>query len=173
MASSLTHCASLAAAVMLLCCVGAAAQPPQPVRLAVFDIELDDYRDRASSAEQPGDAYHLLLATEALKRALNQSGQYQVVNTQPTNGVTRHFQALRDCKGCEAEVASRMGADRSLLVFVTRVSMTDYVMSYQMRDASDGRALASGSTDLRMGANYSWSRGAAWLANHKLMIQPD
>ena len=51
-------------------CSTAHAEAPQPLRIAVFDVELDDYRDRASSPEQPGDLYNLLLATEALKRSL-------------------------------------------------------------------------------------------------------
>lgn len=172
MPDSLVRLAMVAAILLAPVCTGARADTRLPFTVAVFDVELDDYRDRASSPEQPGDRYNLLLATEALKRGLASGEKYLVVNPQPTNWVASSFQGLRLCNGCEAEIAKKLGADRSLLVVVTRVSMTDYVMSYQLRETRDGKLVASGSSDLRMGANYSWSRGAAWLASAKIASAP-
>ena len=141
-------------------------EPPPQLKIVVFDFELDDFRDSASSPQQQGDGYNLLLATEALKRELTTGGKYTVLNAHPTTWLANSFPELHLCNGCEAEVARKFGADRSLLVVVTRVSMTDYVMSYQIRDAQSGNVVSSGTSDLRMGANYSWARGATWLARN-------
>jgi hypothetical protein len=77
--------------------------------------------------------------------------------------------ALRECGGCEASIAGRFGADQSLLLVVTRVSMTDYAMTFTVRDAHSGSVISKETTDLRMGANDSWGRGAAWLVKNKLL----
>ena len=37
------------------------------------------------------------------------------------------------------------------------------------RDARTGALVSVQQTDLRIGANYSWSRGAAWLVKNRLL----
>lgn len=76
---------------------------------------------------------------------------------------------LRDCDGCETAIAGKAGADWSLLGIVTRISRTDYAVTFKLRDARTGALIAVEQTDLRMGANYSWNRGAAWLIRNRLL----
>jgi Protein of unknown function (DUF2380) len=40
---------------------------------------------------------------------------------------------------------------------------------FQIRDAQIGAVISNKQFDLRMGANYSWSRGAAWLIKNRLL----
>jgi hypothetical protein len=42
-------------------------------------------------------------------------------------------------------------------------------MRYQIRDASTGTVLSSADSGLRMGADYSWSRGAVRLIKDRLL----
>jgi Protein of unknown function (DUF2380) len=41
------------------------------------------------------------------------------------------------------------------------------------RDAQNGAVIFNKQTDLRMGANYSWSRGATWLIKNRLLNGQD
>jgi hypothetical protein len=76
---------------------------------------------------------------------------------------------LRNCDGCDAGIALKLGADQSLVGIVTRISMTDYAVTFKLRDARTGALVAVEQTDLRMGANHSWNRGAAWLIKNRLL----
>ncbi len=144
------------------------ATPPHPIKLAVFDMELEDFSAGAASiGARPEDAAQLHLATKEVRRLLSQSGRYVLVDVGGAD-VTAAA-ALRNCNGCDAPIASKLGAEQSFVASVTRVSMTEYTMQFQIRDADTGAVVSSGATDLRIGANYSWSRGAAWLIKNRLL----
>jgi hypothetical protein len=58
---------------------------------------------------------------------------------------------------------------------VTRISRTEYTVRFQIRDARTGALIFNKQTDLRMGADYSWNPGAAWLIKNRLLdsqVQP-
>jgi hypothetical protein len=76
---------------------------------------------------------------------------------------------LRDCGGCEAAIAQKLGADQSLIGVVRRVSRTEYTIGFQVRDARSGAVLARGDSGLRLGADYSWKRGAVRLVSERLI----
>ena len=62
-----------------------------------------------------------------------------------------------------------LGADQSLVGIVTRITRTDYAVTFKIRDARTGAPIDVEQTDLRIGANYSWNRGAAWLIKNRLL----
>jgi hypothetical protein len=76
---------------------------------------------------------------------------------------------LHDCDGCEAKIAAGLNADRSMIGIVTRISRTDYAVTYKIRDAQSGALVDVEQTDLRAGANSAWSRGARWLIQRRLL----
>ena len=47
--------------------------------------------------------------------------------------------------------------------------MTGYVVQLQVSDAQSGEAVSKYSTGLRMGANYSWSRGVRSLMKNAML----
>jgi hypothetical protein len=59
-------------------------------------------------------------------------------------------------------------ADRSFVGVVTRISRTEYTVRFQIRDAHTGALVIARLSDLRIGADYSWNRGAAALINSLL-----
>ncbi|MGH6868286.1 MAG: DUF2380 domain-containing protein, partial [Methylocella sp.] len=67
----------------------------------------------------------------------------------------------------------KLGADQSLIGIVTRISRMEYTVRFQIRDARDGAVIFNKQTDLRMGANYSWDRGVAWLIKNRLLNSQD
>jgi hypothetical protein len=144
--------------------------PIAPVRLAVFDFELEDFSGGAGIIpESDDDREQLRLATETVRRLLVESGRYSLVDVSHAGAPDVAARSLHKCNGCDAAIARKLGADQSLLGIVNRVSRMEYGVTFQLRDARTGKLLSVERTDLRMGANYSWNRGAEWLIKNRLL----
>jgi hypothetical protein len=167
--------AACAAALLwggVLAAFGANADP-SPIRIAVFDFELDDFSAGAGIAgDSSADAMQLDRATSEARRLIAQSGRYALVDVSSAEGEAVNGRYLRQCNGCEAAIALRLGADQAFVGVVTRISRTEYTVRFQIRDAHTGALVLARQSDLRMGADYSWNRGAAWLINNRLLNNP-
>ena len=142
------------------------------VRLALFPFELEDFS--AAAAYIPPDDIdreQLRLSTEEARRLIAQSGRYQLVDVGAVNDEAAKAGKLHDCDGCEARIAAGLNADQSMIGIVTRISRTDYAVTYKIRDAKSGAIVDVEQTDLRAGANSAWSRGARWLIQRRLLEQ--
>lgn len=146
--------------------VMAALGTPAPVALAVFEFELEDTTAAPAGASATSDASYLAEVTASVRESLGQSGRYRIVDV---GGEAAKARALRDCNGCEAAIAQKLGADQSLIGVVRRVSRTEYTLGFQVRDARTGAVLARGDSGLRLGADYSWKRGAVRLVSDRLI----
>ncbi|WP_448044090.1 DUF2380 domain-containing protein [Bradyrhizobium liaoningense] len=146
--------------------VMAALATPAPIALAVFDFELEDMTAASVGASAASDASYLAEVTGGVREVLGQSGRYRLVDV---GGDAGKAGALRDCGGCEVSIAQKLGADQSLIGVVRRVSRTEYTLGFQLRDARTGTVLARGDSGLRMGADYSWKRGAVRLVSDRLI----
>jgi len=141
-----------------------------PVRLAVFPFELEDVS--AGGGIIPPDEIdreQLRLSTEEVRRLIAASGRYQLVDVGAVSERTATAGNLRNCEGCEAKIAAALDADQSMIGIVTRISRTEYAVTYKVRDIRSGALVGTGQTDLRMGANVAWSRGARWLIQNRLL----
>jgi Protein of unknown function (DUF2380) len=145
---------------------GAAA----PVKVAVFDFELEDFSGGAGIIpESDQDREQLRLATETVRRLLTESGRYSLVDVSHVDAPDATAHSLHKCGGCDAAIARKLGADQSLVGIVTRITRTDCAVTFKLRDARTGAPIDVEQTDLRIGANYSWDRGAAWLIKNRLL----
>jgi hypothetical protein len=143
---------------------------PSPVKMAVFPFELEDFS--AAAAYVPPDDIdreQLRLSTEEARRLIAASGRYQLVDVSAVNDPAAKAGKLRDCDGCEARIAAGVDADQSMIGIVTRITRMEYAVTYKIRDARSGAIVAVEQTDLRMGANVAWSRGARWLIENRLL----
>lgn len=147
----------------------AALAQPAPVALAVFDFELEDMTAAVGGTLAASDASYLAEVTGGVRDVLGQSGRYRIVDVGSASGEAAKAGALRDCGGCEAAIAQKLSADQSLIGVVRRVSRTEYTLGFQVRDASTGAVLARGDSGLRLGADYSWKRGAVRLVSDRLI----
>jgi hypothetical protein len=145
---------------------------PAPIRLAVFDFELDD-ASAGASLTSAADAAQLGMVTSEVRRLIGESRRFRLVDvsTADAEPVTRH--ALLQCDGCDAAVALRLNAEQSLVGIVTRISRMEYLVAYRIRDATTGAVIATEQTGLRMGADTSWTRGAAALIKDRLLKDQD
>jgi hypothetical protein len=149
--------------------VMAALGTPAPIALTVFEFELDDNTAAPAAGLAAADASYLAEVTGSVRDALGQSGRYRLVDVGSANEEAVKARALRDCGGCEAAIAQRLGADQSLIGVVRRVSRTEYTLGFQVRDAKTGAVLARGDSGLRLGADYSWKRGAVRLVSDRMI----
>jgi len=117
------------------------------IQLAVSDFELQDGSAGAAIAgDAQADNESMKAVNAAVRQEIEKSGRYRIVDN--------------------------ARAEQSLAGVVRRITRTEYVVGFQLRDARTGALLASRQTDLRMGANYSWSRGAASLIRNELVETP-
>ena len=147
------------------------AAPPS-IKMAVFSFELEDFS--AAAAYVPPDDIdreQLRLSTEEARRLIAASGRYQLVDVGAVNNEAAKAGKLRDCDGCDARIAAGLDADQSMIGIVTRITRMEYAVTYKVRDARSGATIAVAQTDLRMGANVAWSRGARWLIENRLLVQ--
>ncbi|MDQ0469049.1 DUF3280 domain-containing protein [Labrys wisconsinensis] len=169
---------SLLAGVGALCAAllasgaGDAGSRP-PIKLAVFDFELDDFTAGGPIAgESPAETARLQLVTRQARRQLTESGLFQLVdvsNAQDKN-VRDHW--LRKCNGCDADIALKLGADMSFVGMFRKVSVMEQYLEFRIRDARTGQLLKIAQTDLRGETDESWSRALAWLIKARL-IEPE
>ncbi|WP_298372840.1 DUF3280 domain-containing protein [uncultured Bradyrhizobium sp.] len=139
------------------------------IGLAVFEFELEDNSAAPSSGLAGSDAATLADVTRGVRDRLAQSGRYRLVDTAGATAELVKARALRDCDGCEAAIAQQLGADQSLIGVIRRVSRTEYTVGFQVRDARSGAVVSRGDSGLRMGADYSWTRGAVHLVGDRLL----
>ena len=156
------------AAMAMLAAASATAQPSKDI--VVFDFEMMD--SSAGAGIIPADdldAKYLAEATEVAKTYLQAQGAYKIVDTKPASAEIAKAGTLLNCNGCEAKIASKLGGELAMTGIVNRISRTEYEMLIKVVDAGSGAGVAAGYTGLRMGANYSWPRGAKWLMERRVM----
>jgi hypothetical protein len=160
---------SLAAVALLAGVHGAvAAEPLKDV--VVFDFEMMD--SSAGAGIIPPDEHdtrYLAESTQVAKDYLISAGTYQIVDAKPAAAELAKAGELRRCDGCEAAIASKLGGELAVTGIVNRISRTEYEMLIKVVDARTGAPVALGYSGLRMGANYSWPRGAKWLMERRVL----
>jgi uncharacterized protein DUF2380 len=146
------------------------AQPlAAPIKIAVFDFELEDRSAAGDTSASPVETKYLAQATEEAKRALAASGRYTTVDTAGADLSAAQGHGLRNCRGCDAAIAGKLGADQDMVGVVTKISMTEYIVTVQVSDVRNGADVKSFTTGLRIGADYSWARGVAWVMKNRVL----
>jgi len=172
------RCAFGARAVLCCCALlsaGAAsdrATAGEPTKLAVYKFELNDF-SAAGGIIPPDakDAAYLAQATEEAKRLLSQSGRYTVVDTAGAEDEAVKAGKMSSCDTCVGPITKKLGADEGVIGTITRISRTEYTLLIQFFDAGSGKLVSRYFTGLRMGANYSWPRGVAWLMKRRILAK--
>lgn len=174
-----TACRVILAASVIGCWIGCAgglgvsvaSAAPTKIKIAVFPFELEDFSAAQQEGTSPVETAYLGKSTKEAKQLLAQSGRYSVIDTSGADMGPTHGQALRNCKGCEAAIATKLGADQVLIGEITKISMTEYVVNIQVSDAPSGKIISRFTTSLRIGADYSWPRGVRWLVQNRMLAE--
>jgi Protein of unknown function (DUF2380) len=149
------------------------AARPTPVKLAVFEFELEDASPTAvlqgktlSNADE-----ELRKATSVARDELVQSGRYVLVDVSKVSAKQATEKTLRRCDGCEADIAQQLGAQQSLLGVVIRATATDYYVLIRIRDARTGKIVDQESANFA-GSEEGWASGVRMLIKHQVLATP-
>jgi Protein of unknown function (DUF2380) len=159
----------LAASLALASALGRAADPV-PIKIAVFDFELDDESaaGAAAKSDKAHDESRMQAVSAEARRFLTVSGRFTLIDTAGAGAEAVKSHTLRACGGCDASIARDLGADQSLLGLVTRVANTEYYASVQLTDARTGKILRQRSAFFT-GADDAWAAGVRMLLKHEIL----
>jgi hypothetical protein len=145
------------------------AAKPVPVKIAVFDFELDDESPAASLMhEATSSAAALHKVSSEARLELAQSGRYSVIDASQTDMGAVPNKSFRDCGGCEAGIALKLGAEQALIGVVKRATQTDYYVWIQVRDTRTGKILDQQAANFA-GGEDGWASGVRMLIRHQLL----
>lgn len=162
--------AAVALVITVLPAPPAATAASAPIKLAVFNFELEDASAGASvTGEAQSDEVKLADVTGEVRQLLAKSGRYSVIDIGGADAAATPAHTLHDCGGCDAPVALKSGAEQSFVGVVRRISRTEYTIRFQIRDAHSGAIVSAADSGLRMGADYAWGRGAVRLIKDRLL----
>ncbi|MFO1104399.1 MAG: DUF3280 domain-containing protein [Methylocystis sp.] len=151
---------------------GAQAQSPASPRLklAVFDIELDDFSAGGPIAgESPEETARLQRMTALARDLLAQSGLFDIVDGSVSTDQRVKDHWLRKCNGCDADIAQALGADLSFVCFFRKISVMEQNLDIRIRDARTGELAHAAQADLRGETDLSWSRALKFVIKYQLV----
>jgi hypothetical protein len=147
-----------------------AAEIKYPIKLAVFDFELDDFSAGGPIAgESPAETARLHQATLEARRQLANSPIFQLVDVGASQDENVKTHWLRKCNGCDAQIARDLGADMSLVGIFRKISVMEQSLEILIRDAKTGELMKVAGTDLRGETDDSWRRALSWLINDRIL----
>ncbi|RUM99151.1 DUF2380 domain-containing protein [Pseudaminobacter arsenicus] len=156
--------------LLLGTCAFAQSQQTKPMSIEVFPFELED--KSAGAGIIPPDEHdrrYLAESAQVAKDMLSRSGRFTVINVPVSDAQPGAPHGLRNCGGCEGQIAKGHGAALALLGVVTRINRTEHTMFIRILDAETGKPVSEGFTDLRMGPNYAWPRSVKWLMTNRIL----
>ena len=122
----------------------------KPIKLAVFDLELDDFSAGGPLAGESAEETARLRRVTALAREqLAKSGLFELVDTSASSDENLKAHWLRKCNGCEADIARALGADMSFIGFFRKISVMEQNLEFRIRDARTGELMNVSQTDYR------------------------
>lgn len=154
--------------------IAADAPGSPPLKIAVFDFELEDASaaGAASTIEPASDLARMQAVSAEARRVLAQSGRYTLVDTKGVDAQPVKERSLRHCGGCEAALALTLGAQQSLIGVVTRVAKTEYYASVRITDSGTGKVVNEQSAFFT-GADDAWPSGVRLLLKHGVLADPN
>lgn len=170
----LATCLCALAAPLMSATPSQAAEPgplaQAPIKIAIFEFELEDFSAGGPIAgESAAETARLQLVTREAKRLLAKSGRYALVETSAADTEAMRAHWLRNCNGCEADIAASLGAEQSLLGIVQKLSVLVHTLRFEIKDAKTGRVVWNIQTDLRGDTDESWLRSVKFLMHERLL----
>ncbi len=133
--------------------------------VAVFPFELYD------TSGEPRTAAHdrrLRMVTGQLRDGLDGLDAYVVVPLTPVADRLPDLGHIYGCNGCELDLAKAVGAEQAATGLVHKVSTLIQYIQITVKDVATGRVLRRATASIRGDTDEAWSRGVAWLIEHRL-----
>jgi hypothetical protein len=134
-------------------------------RAAVFEIELQDTSGEQST---PAQAERIRATTEALRRELTETGEYETVDLSADRDRIAKLGYQRSCVTCFMDVAREQGADVAVFGTVNKISTLILSMEIKVLSVETGKEVVRGVADIRGDNDRAWLRGMQWLVQHRI-----
>ncbi len=138
--------------------------------IAILEFDLVDDQHELSPATV--EYQRLTAIHDQLQDEFAKNGLYRIIDVGPATELIKVHQSrsqLRECNGCELDIARSLQADRVLIGWVQKVSNLIVNINIQIEDAATGAILLNKSVDLRGNTDESWGRGVSYIV--KSMIE--
>jgi hypothetical protein len=146
-----------------------AAGKAAPIRIAIFDFELEDVSPAASQPGASGDTAAIMQkVTSEARRLMVQSGRYTLVDVSKSDAKPVIEKTLRDCDGCEAGIGQQLGADQAMIGVVRRATMTDYYVFIEISDCRTGKVINQQAVNFA-GGDDGWASGVGMVLRHTVL----
>lgn len=160
---------STAAALLLAAMVAVAPALFTPALaapgIAAFEFELVN---TSLEPTRPDETERLRMLDALLAAELRRRDAYAPLETSPVRDEVAKHSSLRECQGCELDLAKRLGAEYAALGWVQKVSNLILNINLQIREVGTGRLIRAGSVDIRGNNDESWRRGLVYLLDRRI-----
>lgn len=154
-------------ALLALLLASSAASAAEPVRLVLFPLE---FVTTSMEPVREDERARLLLAEAELRRRLEAKG-YVLVDPTPVSAAAGAYASLRECGGCELELARSLGAEQAALAWVGKTSNLILDMTLRIGEVETGKLVRKGSVAIRGNTDESWLRGVRYLIENVVFAE--
>ena len=141
---------------------GAEATPLKAVVFAVEGVDLP---------ATPQTEQRLQAATDLMRRQVAAKG-LSIVDTAPQAAKIKENLPLRDCNGCDEDIAKALGADIEVATAVRQASSATYDFTGSVKDVRTGRVLRQGIVDVHGDSPDEWAHAVKFLLKERLLDPP-
>lgn len=170
-------CASLTGAAQSPSPKDSADAGSAPIKIAFFDVEMADFSAGGPLAGQsPEETARINLTSQRLRELFGKAGRYQLIEisadhpgVSAVNAEAMRLHYIRDCNGCEVDIARALGADQTFLGFFKKVSRMEGGLEFRIHDVKTGALVKLVQTEWRGSTDESWTRAVTWLFKHRIL----
>ena len=152
-------------ALAVVATVAGGAARAAPLKAVVFAVEGVDL------PATPQTEQRLQAATDLMRRQVAARG-LSIVDTAPQAAKIKESLPLRECNGCDEDIAKAIGADVEVTAAVRLASSAIYDLSGSVKDVRSGRVLRQGTVDVHGESPDEWAHAIKFLAKERLLDPP-
>lgn len=155
--------------ILLLFAAGRSEPIPaaEPVRLVLFPLE---FVTTSMEPVREDERARLKLAEAELRGRLEAKG-YVLVDPAPVAARAAAYASLRECNGCELELAGALGAEQAALAWVGKTSNLILDITLRIGEVQTGKLVRAGSVAIRGNTDESWLRGIRYLVENVVFAE--
>ncbi|MCA0997174.1 DUF3280 domain-containing protein [Alloyangia pacifica] len=132
-------------------------------KVAFFGITfLDSSLQTAELGQDPAELARIAMLEQMVADRFSDEG-FELLDLAPVSEERARIVNPAKCYGCDARMASKLGADYALVGEVQKVSNLILSMNLQLRDPNTGQTVRGRVVDIRSNTDESWRRGMDYI----------
>lgn len=143
-------------------CLTLAAPCAADEKIAFFGITLLDGSLQTAAVGHEAEEARIEALETLVADRFREEG-YDLVDIAPVQEKLDRVANPAKCYGCDARMATELGADFALVGEVQKISNLILTMNLQLRDAESGETVKGRVVDIRGNTDESWTRGMRYI----------